>query len=646
MIEEKTLVRDIFSSIFMGSPETPVWKWADERVYLDEIQSSDLPRYDSSQTPWNREIQDALRDPKTNEISVMKSSRTGVTEGALNVLRYMPTNYPGNALYCINSREKAIDVFKGRVAPQIRVLAKEQVSDDPNDFSTLTIRLKNMIIKGTGSGSPSPFRETWYRVAILDEPEDHEELPDGTTYDLVKSRFTTVNEYTLYMIGKPQAEGGIIHDCFLRGSQEKWLVPCPRCGEKIELVWDQVRYSHCKDEVTGDWDFEKVVNDSFYQCQACDGRIDEWEKYAMVKAGAWCKTPKNERMMLKNTPISPEPGVRSFHISDLYSPFPQVTWGKLAKKWISCAIINLSEAKKEDFRKNFLGLPVEAKELHVVDETILALRGGVTETVWYDALDENGEKEKRSRTEKHGERFGLCYDRNGKEIAPLPCDPILLTISIDKQKHCYKWTVFAWQLDGQAWLIDYGISNTKQELLSLQGRGYHWEDPETGERHKHTIYGGGIDRGDSVKEVYRIARTAQKRNWRLYPLLGWGGPNERYMSDALSEKEDILDGGVRMRYYKFHDHSIKVDFYFQTVQNRSQPRLWLPDPVPQDIVTELTSEYWDFETQRFVHPDGAPPNDYGDTCKMQIGVIWPILSGAFQRQQKENQRETLHYDRP
>lgn len=627
--EESELVRDVFAAVFLGSPTKPVWEFADESVFLSEQQSAELARYDSAETPWTREIQDAIRDPETLEVACMKASRTGVSEAGYNVFRYMPLFYPGNALLGLNSLEKARDVMKRDLIPSIKALAREKLTGDPNDITGTRIRMKHMDIKATGSGSPSAFRGEWYRFVLLDELEDHQVLPDGTTYDLVKSRFATVSDYLLMVIGKPQAEGGPVHDAYLRGTQEKWMVPCPRCSGRIEFKWDQMRYSHARDEM-GEWDLDLVGRDTWYQCQLCDGRIDESEKFSMVGAGEWVATPKNERIGFRGKPVAAEPGRRSFHISALYSPFPQVTWGKLAQMWVACSHINVSEGKKDDFWKDKLGLPVAPKELHITNETILALVGGYSETVYLETRDkETGKMTSKPHTRHHGERFSLCFGKEGKWIADLPVDPILITIAVDKQAHFLKFTVLAWNEAGESWLIDYGVTDEVKLLTEIRVREYRFEG------RTHRIYGGVMDRGYAPRSVYKTCAAAQKMGWHLYPSLGSGSENDRYTADSLREKEDTLKSGHRVRYYQYHDHSIKFDFYFGCVQNREAPRLYLPDPVPQDIVTELTSEYWDEDKQRFIHDKTLGPNDYGDTLKMQKGVVWPVIVGPLAKAFRE-----------
>jgi len=631
MIAERDFARSIFHDTFLGSPQEPVWKWADRKIFFDQKQTAQMDRYDSSVTPWVRDIQDAIRDPETKEVTGLKSSQTGLSQGALNAIAYMPEHCPGNVLYAINSKEKGSDVANIRLGPLLKKLAGSQLSEDPNDFATLTMRLKNMVVKVSGSGSASPVRETWYRVVVIDEPEDFEQLPDGSFYDLVKSRFATVADATLFVIGKPQLEAtkkdpksGIIHRCFLKGSQEHWRLPCPHCPETFVFRRDHFQY-HQHQSLEGEWDLAamEAPGGVWYKTPCCGERIDEHQKYELVKQGQWVPAELKDRMKLSNEPVAAEPGVRSFHINDYYSNWPEVTWGKLFVKWVQCTEINPNSAQREDYIKNHDGLPIAPKEIYVASETINALRGGITERITIDQINEDGTNDKITREQILGHRFGLSYNQEGKRINDLPIKPVALTISVDRQDEFYKWTVIAWSAASQSYLVDFGISNTDGQLLGLRKRPYYFEGK------KYFIFGGGVDRGHKSKVIYSLCQRSIRMGWPLVPLLGWGQKHERYLTDPIEKRTTTLQNGEVMEYIRFHDHSIKIDFYSETIQRRTEPRLWMPDPVPHDIVTELTSEYWDPDLRKFVHPDGAAPNDYGDTLKMQLGVIWPVFSPLF-----------------
>ncbi|MHA1544614.1 MAG: terminase gpA endonuclease subunit [Alphaproteobacteria bacterium] len=572
-------------------------------------------QYDSSLTPWTRVFQDCIRDPDVHEAVAMKCSQSGFTEAALNVIRWMPGHSPGNVAYVINSNTKAKRISRVRLGTSLKDCAAAQVSDDLNDFSTNHIILKNMEIAVSGSGSANPFREVWYKAAFLDEPEDHEEHGDGTTYSLINSRFTTVADHTLFVIGKPKFEGGIIHRTYAKGSQEIWVVPCPRCNDFIELTFPYMKFGHCRDLIGG-WELEEVINNTFFECSSCGRRIDEHEKEGMNADGKHFVLPPERRMKLEKKSIPPEPGVRSFHVSDYHSMFPGVAWGLLAKKWLMAHVIAPNQLEQDDYRANHDGKPIKAKEFGLMDTAIDNLRGGLIEEV-------DGKKSVL------GVEFGLVYE-SGEQLNPLPIRPALITITGDRQGDRIMYLVFAWNKKGEAWLIDYGSCDDESEFLTLRHRPYPYystagEPPET-----FYIFGGLIDSRYRMKRIYELCLDAQASGWSLWPTRGSGFHSE-FKGKNLREVEDYTDKGEIITLYEYYDHAIKNDFYLGKISRRENPRLWLPNPVPRSIKAEWTSEKLTTKQiggrkiQKWEHDDKLGPNDLGDCGKKQY-ICWQLLA--------------------
>lgn len=616
MNAEREYIHSLLCSKFRQSPKEPIWAWADKNMSLSAKAAAEMTEYDSSLTPWMREPADLIRDPDVTKCTIMKSSQSGASQACgINVLCWMPEHYNGNALYALNSREKAADLAKKRLLKPLLTHAAAELTADPNDITNLTIRLRSMDIKLAGSGSPSPYRETQYRVAILDEVEDHELIEGQTSIELVDSRFATLSDFICFILGKPQKEGGPIHESFCKGTQERWMIPCARCGERIELKKDHFQFHHHKSERHG-WDLEGILNDTWYRCQVCEGKIEEWEKAGMVAEGIWVPREKDDRMRLDDKFIPAEPGHRSFHVTDFLSPFPNVTWGKLFMKLVGCK----TESARNDWRKNHTGLPESRKTVRVTKDIILALRGGVRQEVTYTAgFDADGLPIRKTRDQIDGESFELCYNEAGEMINELPCDPAIILISVDKQGDCLKFTVFAYLLDGQSWLIDYGRVHDEYELVKLRKRKYF----VPGKERPRYIFGGGIDCGHDRQVVLRWCLKSQALGWNLYPLRGWGDKNPTLRTRAITEKDERTDGGHPIKIYEFHDHTIKYDLYCGYIQKRNEPRLWLPKTVPEDIQIELTSEY--LLDGKFIHPKDSDANDYGDCFKMNKCVLWPIF---------------------
>lgn len=594
------------------TPSEPAWKWASENVWLDEKQTATPMFYDPELTPWAKEWHMIPLQHDVREILIMKSSRSGASEAWLNVLRWMPEHWPGNALFAINSREKAKEVSKKRIHSTLQRTAGAQLTENPDDLATLMISLKNMDIIVSGSGSAGPFMEAWYRLILMDELENHQQDQETTTYDRAKSRQATVPDGKIVAMSKPELAGGIIDLNYIRGTQEKWLVPCPRCEQRIELLTSFLRFDHCKDLLT--WDLARVMRETYYQCQLCGGKIEEKEKRAMVAEGLWTPTDAAQRRRPPSgNVVAAEPGVRSFHISDLYSPFDAVSWGFLGKEYLSAYVIEPTESRKKYFRTNHEGWPWEAQEHSVNEDAVLALRGGIIE-----------EKED-GRREVIGVPFELCYV-DGEAHSTFPFRPKLLTITADRQKDCIKFWVFAWLGDGQGFLIDCGAVPGDAEFLQLRERPYYIEGFEDWPVY---IFSGLIDCGYQTMDVYRLCLAAQELGWELHPSRG-SGWNSNFHTKTINFKTDYCDQR-QIVVREFFDHRVKSDFYLGKIGRRSDPRMWLPRNVPPAVVSELRAERFQTITvngrpqQKWIH-DAAKygPNDYGDIGKQQY-IIYQEL---------------------
>ena len=615
----------------------PIWQWADREVWLDQKQTAKAGRYKSSKTPWAREIQDIPRNPDCShvrEVAILKCSRSGITEGVLNVVRWMPEHWPGNVLYAINSQKKAREVAKKRIIPGIESAAAGQLTDDPNDKTLSTITLKNMEIIVSGSGADGAFMEAWYRLVILDELSRHQVNQGTTTEQRAKSRQSDVDDGVVYKISKPEEAGDAIDLAYTRGDQRKYLVPCPRCSELIELTRHGVVYSHCRQN-DGTWDLDAVVRDSYRVCPHCQGRIDEAEKFAMVNSDLceWTPTaPALRRKSPEGNYVPIDPALRSYHISDWYSLHDRLTTGELMKLWLMANEIEPSESGKMFVCVNHEGWPYENTDHKIDADSIEALKGGRVEQ--REITNADGTKE--TRVEVLGTKFYRAYI-DGEFKSRLPFRPALITIKADKQQEQIKALVFAWMANGDRYLIDVCYLKDEDALKAMHARPY-WihSDYLTPLPPEQThgsqlgfvlnsagvpvadepmfILSGLIDSRYRPTEVYAACITAHADyGWNVWPVKGEGKHEEyqgkmlRYVVDKC-ESEDIT-----VRY--FYDHEIKNNFYITRIQKRSSPRLWLPDDLPKAVISEWMAEVYDENEKAWVHDKKRGPNDFGDCGK-------------------------------
>jgi phage terminase large subunit GpA-like protein len=158
-----------------------------------------------------------------------------------------------------------------------------------------------MTFVGGGSASPLAFRTV--RIIILDEIDKFKVLPgEGDADALVSKRVSTYGtDFKIFRFSKPTLEGeSRINRHFLRGTQSRYFISCPACGEFQELGWALLR-------------FEDIT----MRCQSCDRFFDQ---------DSWQQAPGEWRESM------PNPHHKSFQSSALISPL--IRWEVLITEFL------------------------------------------------------------------------------------------------------------------------------------------------------------------------------------------------------------------------------------------------------------------------------------------------------------------------
>ncbi|MBL9115527.1 MAG: phage terminase large subunit family protein [Verrucomicrobiaceae bacterium] len=636
-------VRSLARGHFKPTPTEPVWQWADKNVFLSGKMAARAGRYDSRLTPWTREMQDLIRNPDVHECGVMKSSRTGVSEAWFNVMRWMPEHKPGHALYAINEDKLARKINKRRFLPSLKATCPDVFTGDKDDEGLSVLSLKNMDIMFSGSGSASQFMEVFYRLIVLDELENHLQTQETTTEQRAESRQNDVDDGLIAKISKPEEAGGIIDLAYIRGTQKRFWVPCPRCSDGnaaaaykdpaaarfMLLTREGVVANHCRNPNDGTWDLERVIKETYRTCPYCQGRIEEWEKRSMVDAGVQVPTPmKDRRRGPDGKPVPPVPGVESYHISDWYSLHRKLTTGHMMAKYLVAFEIQPTESGKKYFTVNHEGWPWDVTDYKVDETSIDALKGGRVEQQEVTAADGT----KQTITVVLGTKFHLAYDRDGKFQSRLPFRPALLSVHTDKQKHCLKSWVVAWMNNGERYVIDVCQWQDEEHMFKTLARRPYWiakayrVDADKDE--PMYVRCGRIDSGYRPTDVYKACIAANSGAYggleygafQVWPVRGEGDEDKQGGKKLMRFTKDYV-GGAEIVVRMFWDHEVKNNFYISRIQQRAAPRLWFPDNLPRQCYDELTSEKFNPVTKAWEHPEGAPPNDFGDVGK-QTELFW------------------------
>ena len=469
-----------------------VSEWANEFRRLSPEASAKPGKFDINETPFMREIADSFGDPLVPEIRVMKSTQIAYSENLNNFFALQIHLNPGPMMMVQPTLEMTEDYSKDRISPMIRdTPALRDLIDDRSKTSGNTIRKKKFpggYLQMVGGNSPASLASRPVRDVAIDE-EDRTAFSAGKEGDpekIVTRRQTTFEDAKLIAGGTPVIEGASKTERgFKKGDQRLYMVPCPCCGEHIDLRFSQFQTDKDDDHYAE------------YQCQECEEWIEERHKKEMVKdvrAGgtAYWKPSVN----IESYTWDAETGVykkeneevRSYYIWAAYSPFPGARWKKLCDEY--------NDAK---------GNP----EL---------------EQVFWNTLV--GQPFKFANVELDHEE--LFKRREDYDMTRIPEEVTVITAGFDTQDDRFEGEVVGWGPNEESWSLDYVTIDGDPNLKSTRDKLDRYLRDSVFNRVdgvdfkiKVAFVDTGGHRTDSV---YKFVRGKQFRN--IYGLKGSSVPGQ------------------------------------------------------------------------------------------------------------------------
>lgn len=609
--ETRAWLLGLLAEIYRSRPPGGVLRWAKRNVFVPPEVSPEFPgMYDVRVTPLVDILFEFYDSPDYDEFIGCKSSQSGLSQGAHVCVLDYAVHVGKNIILSLDSRDEAKRVSQTRLQPMIKHCGalSTRVSENEDDWTNLTLMLKGLTVFLMGSHSPTALANKTAGLAICDEVDNYPERPkdESNAVDLLRDRIKKVMGSKLIAFSKPKNEDTIIWPEYLTGSRHKCFVPCPHCGHLQELVWEQVRFDHCKN-VLAEWDYDRVLKETYYECAnpECKKPIEESQKAWMIEHKEWRATNEGKDKW------KPKPRKMSVHISDLYSLFPKDTWGHLATEWLDA---QKSQSKLMSFFRGRLGLPWKEKRIEIATGDIRKMVGGY--------------------------RRGQC-----------PENPDIVLMASDVQKDVKKWVKTAWRLDDETcWVIDWGVTLTFEQLVSEADTPVEvlrWpEDVPKEKRTDPTVWKGLIDEGydqpavrDFVISTY-IPGPAGALDYRFYPVFGRAGLQTVTWKDMF----DVIrpnHKGWAITVYKINDDAFKQELYNNRIARYREveaalkkgedppavPRLWFPVGIDDEFVSELCQEarVWDEKRKKWVWREPPQANDFGDALKYNL-CTWYILA--------------------
>ena len=439
----------------MPPEDLTVSEWAEKYRMLDSKTSALPGPWRNEMTPYLVGIMDALLDYETEEIVLCKSAQLGGTEAILNALGYIIQQDPSPTMVVYPSDVLAESISKNRIIPMVQVSPTLRERYQPFDSKKLELQFDGMYLSLVGSNSPSNLASKAIRFLFLDEVDKYPgaSAKEADPVALARERTKTFGNRKIFITSTPTITTGHIWKALQSCDVEKhYFVPCPRCGEMIELKWANLKFPN--DEGMSYADRAEMAH---YVCPECKGIITDQHKARMLRLGEW-------RAVKQSSPYHRKAG---FWINTLYSPF--VRFSDVAREFLASKD---DPEKLQNFVNSWLAEPWEDTKLKTSADLVM------------------------ERQTMLGEGIVPSWGK-------------LLTAGVDVQENCVYWTVRAWGSYITSQNIAHGQAASLRDLERVMNLSF----PKEGSGEAMVVNLCLIDSGYEADMVYDFC--AANSEWAL-----------------------------------------------------------------------------------------------------------------------------------
>lgn len=518
------------AKVLAPPPKLNISDWADRYRFLSRESSAEPGKWYTSRAEYQREIMNAIGDPKIERVVLMTSAQIGKSETLLNSIGYFVDYDPSPIMVVQPTLEMAESFSKDRLDPMIRdtPAIKNKFADNKAKNSGNTITHKKFTgghITMVGANSPSSLASRPIRILLADEVDRFPRSAgeEGDPLDLAIKRTTTFWNRKIVMVSTPTIKHlSRIELEFEDSSKEEWNIRCPACGRLQPYGWSKIR-------------FEDIT----MECEFCKERFAEnvWKK----QEGQWIAKDKDNKK-------------RGFHLNELASPWKKwediIEDFKEAKKsteklkvWINTA---LGESWEEPDDTD-AGELIKRRERYnaQVPDGVLLLTCGV------DVQDDRLELEVVGwgyGKESWGIEYTIFYGDPGQEAVWIQLDEFL-------QKE-FKFAdnsgimISSTCIDSGGHFTQEVYKFTKQRehrrIFAIKGKGGEGvpfiSNPTRNNRQKAALFSLGVDQG-KASIVSRLKIEFEGEGYCHFPIEKEKGYDEKFFDGITSES-------FRIRYYK------------------------------------------------------------------------------------------------
>ena len=556
----------------------PPWKWCEENV--KNIPYSPIPgHFKSANSPWVREVMEAMADPDIRIVSIVAPVQSSKTISAELCLCYIIANFPGPCLWLSQTNADAKDQAEARLHKLFSECdaVKKLFPADRHKKKTQTVFFSNgMTLWVLGAHAKSNLQSRSIRWLIGDETW---QWPSGHMQQ-AEARVTAFGWLgKCIFLSQGGTENDDTHRKFETTDMREWEFKCPKCGKYQPYKWSNIEWDKNYRDGEGRMDFAKVRSSVRLVCEFC--------KHEIADSDANRKLLNSSAKFVPQNPNAPTTKA-GFHWNSLAS----MSWGELAEMYLRA---------KESGRRG------DMEDLKNFYQKRLALPWGDLEEDF--TLD----------ISPSGYRMGDDWESEAAvgtkgAILPPPHENKnrvrLRFLTVDVQMDHFYAVVRSWACDASSRLVYCAKLQTWEDVEILQNR--FGVFPQL-------VF---VDAGYSTFEVYR---NCAKHNWtalmgdgrRDFPHRVNGKITQRFYSTARHPL--VSDRKCRMHYWS--NLGIKDTLArLRSNQNPDEGSTWeVPSDVPEEYLKMLDSEQrvkngnsWEWRQI------GKRPNHYWDCEAMQV----------------------------
>lgn len=441
-----------------------VSEWADRYRYLSPEGSAEHGPWRTERTPYLREIMDNLSETSPVCVNVFaKGSQIGATEAGVCWAGYVIDRSPGPMLILMPTDDTVQTNVRTRYDPMIEacpsVRAKVPPKGSKDGGNTLNYKSfpgGAMVFRGTNS--PAGLAGNPIGKLHFDEVDraPRDSGGEGSPLVLARRRLATFGaKRKEFYTSTPTIEGeSQIWDLFEATDQRYYNVPCPHCGEFQAIEWAQIKW--------------KGDGAPWLECVHNGCVIEERSKPGMLANGKWIPTAE-----------CPDPSVRGYHLSALYSPLGWYSWFQAREEFLAAHRLmkkSRDATAMKAWVNTVLGLPFAEKGEAPPWEVLYSRRGD--------------------------------YERN-----KVPAGGLMLTAAADVQSNRIEVEIRAWGPNFQSWSVDKRVFPGDAGQASGPRSPWPAMDALLSESWEHELGGRiaittlAIDSSDQTQAVYNWTRN-------------------------------------------------------------------------------------------------------------------------------------------